>query len=112
MPFALSFKSKRWRMHFIVDKYEKLLGIIFLAVFYLFISTNLFAAKIKDLSNIIGVRDNQLIGYGLVVGLKGSGDSSSKFTNQTLSNLLKNVNVKLDPIFTNKILIILLINFN
>ena len=84
-------------MYFIVDHYEKVLGVIFLAVFYLFISTNLFATKIKDLSNIIGVRDNQLIGYGLVVGLKGTGDSSSKFTNQTLSNLLKNVNVKLDP---------------
>jgi len=84
-------------MYFIIDKYEKLLGVVFLVIFYLFISTNLFAAKIKDLSNIVGVRDNQLIGYGLVVGLKGSGDSSSKFTNQTLSNLLKNVNVKLDP---------------
>ncbi|AZV47525.1 flagellar biosynthesis protein FlgI [Nautilia sp. PV-1] len=70
---------------------------MFLIVFYMFISTNLFAAKIKDISNIVGVRDNQLIGYGLVVGLDGSGDSSSKFTNQTLSNLLKNVNVKLDP---------------
>jgi len=56
-----------------------------------------FAEKIKDISSIVGVRDNQLIGYGLVVGLNGSGDSSSKFTNQTLSNLLKNVNVKLDP---------------
>jgi len=55
------------------------------------------ATQIKDIANIIGVRDNQLIGYGLVVGLNGTGDSSSKFTNQTLSNLLKNVNVKLDP---------------
>jgi flagellar P-ring protein precursor FlgI len=45
----------------------------------------------------VGVRSNQLIGYGLVVGLDGSGDSSSKFTNQTLSNLLKNVNIKLNP---------------
>ena len=81
-------------MYIIFDEYKKLLGVIFLAVF---ISTNTFAAKIKDISSIVGVRDNQLIGYGLVVGLKGSGDSSSKFTNQTLSNLLKNVNVKLDP---------------
>ena len=84
-------------MSFIIDRYEKLLGFMFLIVFYMFITTNLFAAKIKDISNIVGVRDNQLIGYGLVVGLDGSGDSSSKFTNQTLSNLLKNVNVKLDP---------------
>ena len=84
-------------MSFIIDRYEKFLGFMFLIVFYMFITTNLFASKIKDISSIIGVRDNQLIGYGLVVGLNGSGDSSSKFTNQTLSNLLKNVNVKLDP---------------
>ena len=80
-----------------IDKFERFLGIIFFSLLYLFISTNLFADKIKDVANIIGVRSNQLIGYGLVVGLNGSGDSSSKFTNQTLSNLLKNVNVKLDP---------------
>ena len=55
------------------------------------------AQKIKEISSIVGVRSNQLIGYGLVVGLNGSGDSSSKFTNQTLSNLLKNVNIKLNP---------------
>ena len=84
-------------MSFIIDRHEKFLGFMFLIVFYMFITTNLFASKIKDISSIIGVRDNQLIGYGLVVGLNGSGDSSSKFTNQTLSNLLKNVNVKLDP---------------
>ncbi|WP_456469769.1 flagellar basal body P-ring protein FlgI [Caminibacter sp.] len=68
----------------------------FFLIILLFASL-LLAEKIKDISSIIGVRSNQLIGYGLVVGLKGSGDSSSKFTNQTLSNLLKNVNVKLDP---------------
>ncbi len=67
--------------------------IILIAFFFNFI----FAQTLKDISNIVGVRSNQLIGYGLVVGLKGSGDSSSKFTNQTLSNLLKNVNIKLNP---------------
>ncbi len=71
---------------------------MFFSVFYIFISTNLFAEQIKDISNVIGVRSNQLIGYGLVVGLDGSGDStSSKFTSQTLSNLLKNVHVQLNP---------------
>ena len=80
-----------------LDRFERFLTILFLSFLYVFISTNLFAKKIKDISSIIGVRNNQLIGYGLVVGLDGTGDSSSKFTNQTLSNLLKNVNVKLDP---------------
>jgi len=81
----------------ILDRFERFLMLLFFSMLYIFISTNLFAQKIKDISNIIGVRTNQLIGYGLVVGLDGTGDSSSKFTNQTLSNLLKNVNVKLDP---------------
>jgi flagellar P-ring protein precursor FlgI len=79
-----------------VDKVEKISIFVVLLLFYIIASANLFAQKIGDVSSIVGVRDNQLIGYGLVVGLKGTGDSSSKFTNQTLSNLLKNVNVKLD----------------
>ena len=82
---------------YLLDRFERILAIIFFSLVYILISTNLFAEKIKDVANIIGVRSNQLIGYGLVVGLDGTGDSSSKFTNQTLSNLLKNVNVKLDP---------------
>jgi len=83
---------------FLTDRFEKILGIIFFSILYIFISTNLFAQQIKDISNIIGVRSNQLIGYGLVVGLDGTGDStSSKFTSQTLSNLLKNVHVQLNP---------------
>ena len=83
-------------MTYILDKFERILAVSFFSILYFFISTNIFAATIKDVSNIVGVRSNQLIGYGLVVGLNGSGDSSSKFTNQTLSNLLKNVNVKVD----------------
>ncbi len=61
-------------------------------------TTYLSAEKIKNIANIVGVRDNQLIGYGLVVGLRGTGDgSSSKFTLRALSNLLSTVNVKIDP---------------
>lgn len=82
---------------FLLDKLERVLIIIFFSLLYVLVSTNLFAAKIKDVANIVGVRSNQLIGYGLVIGLKGTGDSSSKFTKQTLSNLLKNVNVKVNP---------------
>lgn len=55
-------------------------------------------AQVKDLVNTVGVRDNQLIGYGLVVGLNGSGDgSNSQFTIQSISNLLQGMNVKVDP---------------
>lgn len=72
----------------------------FKSLFVLFILffNSLFATQIKDLANVIGVRDNQLIGYGLVVGLNGSGDgSSSEFTIQSISNMLQTVNVKVSP---------------
>ncbi|AII14371.1 flagellar P-ring protein [Campylobacter iguaniorum] len=60
--------------------------------------SSLHATQIKDIANIIGVRENQLIGYGLVVGLNGTGDgSSSEFTIQSLSNMLQTVNVKISP---------------
>lgn len=59
---------------------------------------SLYAQRIGDIANVIGVRDNQLIGYGLVVGLSGTGDgSSSEFTLRSLSNMLQTVNVKIDP---------------
>jgi flagellar P-ring protein precursor FlgI len=62
------------------------------------LSQLLHATKIKDIANVIGVRDNQLIGYGLVVGLNGTGDgSSSEFTRQAISSMLQSVNVKVDP---------------
>ena len=69
-----------------------------LALCALVFASFVFSAQIKDIANIVGVRDNQLIGYGLVVGLNGSGDgSSSEFTIQSLSNMLQSVNVKINP---------------
>lgn len=59
-----------------------------------FISLSLYGQKIKDISNVVGIRDNQLIGYGLVVGLAGSGDKS-QFTMQSLQNLLRNSYIKI-----------------
>ncbi|OPY80769.1 MAG: Flagellar P-ring protein precursor [Syntrophorhabdus sp. PtaU1.Bin153] len=56
------------------------------------------AARIKDLAYINGVRSNQLVGYGLVVGLKGTGDKSNTiFTNQSLANMLEKMGVRVDP---------------
>ena len=48
------------------------------------------ADRLKDIASIAGVRSNQLIGYGLVVGLDGSGDQTSQtpFTVQTFENML------------------------
>ncbi len=56
------------------------------------------AARIKDISYINGVRTNQLIGYGLVIGLKGTGDKTNTiFTNQSLSNMLEKMGIRVDP---------------
>ena len=55
--------------------------------------------RIKDLASIAGVRSNGLMGYGLVVGLDGSGDqtSQSPFTVQALRNLLTQLGVTIPP---------------
>ena len=49
-----------------------------------------YAARIKDISSIGGVRDNQLIGYGVIVGLQGTGDDLTKnlFTAESLANIM------------------------
>ena len=55
----------------------------------LVIASHAYAARIKDVSSIGGVRDNQLVGYGLVVGLAGTGDDiENGFTKETLANML------------------------
>lgn len=55
--------------------------------------TSLYSQIIKDITNIVGIRSNQLVGYGLVVGLSGTGDKS-QFTMQSLKNLLANALIK------------------
>jgi len=67
-------------------------------LFLLFVST-LFATKINDIANIVGVRENQIIGYSLVVGLKKTGDgTTSKFTLQSIANMLKSMNIDMNSI--------------
>jgi len=53
------------------------------------------ASRIKDIADFEGIRDNLLIGYGLVVGLNGTGDSLSKapFTKQSLESMLERLGV-------------------
>lgn len=56
------------------------------------------AGKISDIANVVGVRDNQLIGYSLVVGLRKTGDgTTSKFTLQSIANMLKAMNIDMAP---------------
>lgn len=57
------------------------------------------AERLKDLASIQGVRDNPLIGYGLMVGLDGSGDQTQQtpFTTQSLNNMLGQLGVTVPP---------------
>ena len=54
------------------------------------------AERLKDIASISGVRSNQLIGYGLVVGLNGTGDQTTQtpFTLQTFNNMLSQFGIK------------------
>ena len=55
------------------------------------------AVRVKDLAAVKGVRGNQLVGYGLVVGLNGTGDGNkSAFTTQGLTNMLKSVGMSVN----------------
>src|SRR5690242_6545024 len=56
------------------------------------------ASRIKDIAAFEGVRDNQLVGYGLVVGLNGTGDRSQTFfSTRTLTNLLERSGLTVSP---------------
>src|SRR5712691_3055999 len=56
------------------------------------------ASRLKDVARIEGFRSNQLFGYGLVVGLNGTGDrQNTEFTVQTLANLLQDYNIRVSP---------------
>lgn len=69
--------------------------IIFTLIF-LTLSTVAEAARLKDIASIRGVRENQLIGYGIVVGLKGTGDGKSEFTSKSMLRMLDKLGMKLD----------------
>ena len=69
-------------------------GLITIAIFML---NTAHAERIKDISSIAGVRDNHLVGYGLVVGLDGTGDQTSQtpFTTQSFKNMLQQYGIVL-----------------
>src|SRR6201747_2847729 len=68
-----------------------------LSAFQLWVMSAGATSRIKDLANIEGVRQNQLIGYGLVVGLNGSGDTLNNipFTKQSLQAMLERMGVNI-----------------
>ncbi|MAX65705.1 MAG: flagellar basal body P-ring protein FlgI [Bacteriovoracaceae bacterium] len=67
------------------------------AIFILFISTTSLASnRLKDIVDIKGVRDNPLVGYGLVIGLNGTGDGGGEITNNSLKKMFQTLG--LDPV--------------
>ena len=74
------------------------LSFLALPIACLLAASLLAAARLKDLVDIEGVRENQLVGYGLVVGLAGKGDTQQTvFSNQSLTNLLERMGVAVSP---------------
>jgi flagellar P-ring protein precursor FlgI len=63
---------------------------------FIILAAQVQAARLKDIANIRGVRSNQLVGYGVVVGLAGTGDSKSEFTNKSISRMLDRLGMKID----------------
>jgi flagellar P-ring protein FlgI len=71
--------------------------LIFFLLFIIGTSQSAFGTRIKDIASFDGARDNQLVGYGLVIGLNGSGDSDqAMFPVQSLVNMLDRMGVKVN----------------
>ncbi len=90
------FKNQNSHLRRAIFNWQIIYAII-LAILAIFITGNAFAApaRIKDIVDIEGIRENQLVGYGLVVGLNGTGDSlnNSPFTKQSLQAMLERLGV-------------------
>jgi flagellar P-ring protein precursor FlgI len=71
--------------------YIRLIGLVLLGFF---VSTNSHAERIKDIAEIQGVRSNPLVGYGLVVGLDGTGEQTT-YTTQAFKTMLKRFGISL-----------------
>lgn len=80
---------------------HRLRPILFLALGTLLVAApapDLLRVPISNITTVAGVRDNMLVGYGLVVGLQGTGDrSQTRFTTQTLGNILQKMGVQIPP---------------
>ncbi len=72
-------------------KHILLVGLMFMAI-----CPSTYAERIKDLASIAGVRSNQLVGYGLVVGLNRTGDKT-KFTGQSLRSMMARLGLTFPP---------------
>jgi flagellar P-ring protein precursor FlgI len=82
----------------LMRKADRMVKLIFLCIVLLIVFVpEAFAARIKDVASIKGIRNNQLVGYGLVVGLNGTGDKAGTgFTVQSLANMIERLGIHVD----------------
>jgi flagellar P-ring protein precursor FlgI len=99
----------------IIANLHRIVATAFLILVFILSVTVLASAqtRIKDVATVEGARDNQLIGYGVVAGLDGQGDSDKVFTEQTLSNLARKFGLVIAPTdITNKNVAIVMVTAN
>ena len=73
------------------------LSLVSALLLVLFFTGTVSAARIKDIANIKGVRSNQLVGYGLVIGLNGTGDKDAQITVRSISEMLEKMGLSVKP---------------
>ncbi len=73
---------------------QQILNIFLLSITFASVYSRAATARLKDVVSVKGVRENQLLGYGLVVGLKGSGDSKKEYTGISLSQMFRQLGVE------------------
>ena len=87
-----------YTLHRTAARLSTALGLAWLVAFGLgLVSTNAQAARIKEVAAVEGVRSNQLTGFGLVVGLDGTGDQTTQmpYTSQGIANYLQQLGITL-----------------
>lgn len=87
----------RWMSLNVMKMFKMPAGVFSLVVLAVLVSVPVAQAeRLKDITSVQGVRNNQLIGYGLVVGLNGTGDDAP-FTDQTFANMMTQFGITLPP---------------
>lgn len=91
-------QARRSRVKDVLTALGAAIGCMFACAALAMFATPAHAERVKDLVSFQGVRDNPLIGYGLVVGLDGTGDQTTQapFTTQTLANMLANLGISIN----------------
>ena len=72
------------------------LCVFLILIFLSNINLNAYADRLKDLTSVAGIRSNQLIGYGLVVGLSGTGDGNTKLIQQSMQSMVSQLGLSTD----------------